>query len=304
MKIEHIKYFLAMQDSPSLSQAACKANISQQGYGKVIAGLEEALGCRLVERDALGARLTDAGHLFMEHARVIASEYQKMQMRLSTRDADHKLLKEFSGSMAFSNVCMNTFDPLFSTAGLLNHAQKEELSLSEALSRAENPRWICICDVCEEIYPHHADTWDIEVIGRGRVGIIVPQKIMDETGARSAEDVVKGSNLAIFDCEATREMYDKLFDEKFRDHLMLRTTRDNLLQGGLKRGDFALLSDSFHWNTFQSKSMNEDRALVFMPFSDEFHSIFGIVRAKGVVYDEEQKAVVDAVKRFITYATK
>ena len=86
MKIEHSAYFLAMKDSSSLSEASAKAHISQQGYGKVIAALESALGCKLVERDARGAHLTSAGLLFMRHAEAMVAEFEKAKM--DSQDAE------------------------------------------------------------------------------------------------------------------------------------------------------------------------------------------------------------------------
>ena len=304
MKIEHFSYFLAMRDSSSLSEAAAKAHISQQGYGKAIVALEDALGCKLLERDAKGARLTNAGALVMHYAETIVSAYGQMTVGLATQSSDLEALQRFDGCIAFSNVCMNSFEPIFSARGLLSRASKDELSLDELLERASEREWICIGDVCAQVYEDHAERWDIEPLVVGRVGIIVPRRFLREAGSESAEAVAASVPLAVFDCQATREIYSSLLGKDAFSNVKIRTTRDEMLREGLRRGDFALLSDSFHWSEFQSAIGTSENPLTFIPFKREFVSLFGFVRKKGLPYSDEQRAVVDAAKRTFANVSK
>ena len=304
MKIEHVIYFLAMKDASSLSEASAKAHISQQGYGKVIAALEKALGCKLVERDAKGARLTNAGALFMHHAEIMVDEFERAKMSLKTQQFDLDILREFEGAMAFSNVCMNTFDPIFSERGLLNRARKEELPLGEALDRAEDQDCICICDICTQVYPDYDDRWDIDALGVGQVGVVAPKKFVNNAELLSAEDIIASAPLAVFDCQATRQIYEFLFGVRDFGDIKVRTTRDELLREGLMRGDFAVLSDSFHWTEIQASLSESNRPLVFAPFKRDVFSLFGFVRKKGLAYTETQRSVVDAMKRTFANLSK
>ena len=297
MKIEHIAYFLAMKDSSSLSEASAKAYISQQGYGKVIAALESALGCKLVERDARGAHLTSAGLLFMRHAEAMVAEFEKAKMDLRTQRADLDILREYDGNMAFSDVCMNTFEPFFSSKGLLNRTNREELSLGDALARAEESDWVCLCDVCAQVYPDYAERWDMDTLAIGQVGVVAPRNLLGDFESQSAEEVIEIAPLAVFDCQATREIYELLFGVRNFGDIKMRTTRDVLLREGLRRGDFAVLSDSFHWTELQSKIETPENPLVFVPFRQGAYSLFGFVRKKDLPYGERQRAVVDAMLR-------
>ena len=304
MKIEHFSYFLAMKGSSSLSEAAAKAHISQQGYGKAIVALEDALGCKLLERDAKGARLTNAGMLVMHYAETIVAAYDQMTVGLATQSSDLEILRSFAGGLAFSDICMNTIEPAFSTRGLLNRASKDELPLGELIERAGDNAWICIGDICPQVYKDYADYLDVEPLATGRVGLIVPRKLLRAAGSEEAEAVAARVPLAVFDCQATREIYALLLGADAFENVKMRTTKDELLRKGLERGDFAILTDSFHWGEFQSAIGTSGNPLVFMPFRREVFSLFGFVRKKDLPYSDEQRAVVDAAKRTFANLTK
>ena len=58
-----IKHFLSVADNQSFSKAARQCHVTQSAISQQIVSLEEALGCKLVERENQKARLTGAGKL-------------------------------------------------------------------------------------------------------------------------------------------------------------------------------------------------------------------------------------------------
>lgn len=73
MDFKQLEYFRAIQEEGSISRAAEKMYISQQGLSKAIHALEKELDCKLFERNAKGVLLTKAGEaLLMKAERVLA----------------------------------------------------------------------------------------------------------------------------------------------------------------------------------------------------------------------------------------
>lgn len=83
MDFKQIEYFLAIYEEGSISKAADKMFISQQGLSKAILALEKELDCRLFLRNPKGVLLTEAGEALLLHA------YQLM-------DAKSHITKEMS----------------------------------------------------------------------------------------------------------------------------------------------------------------------------------------------------------------
>jgi DNA-binding transcriptional LysR family regulator len=67
-----LRYFVAVAEMRNLSRAATQIlHVAQPSLSRQIRDLEEDIGVRLLERDAKGIRLTDAGRAFLDEARAI-----------------------------------------------------------------------------------------------------------------------------------------------------------------------------------------------------------------------------------------
>ena len=71
MEIRQLKYFAAVADTLNFSRAAETLFISQSALSKQIADLERELGMVLLQRDKRSVRLTPAGKVFLNEAKVI-----------------------------------------------------------------------------------------------------------------------------------------------------------------------------------------------------------------------------------------
>jgi len=78
-----IRYFLAVTDAGGFSRAAAQVGVSQPSLSTGIAKLETLLEARLFHRTNQRVELTEAGHLFLPHARRIESGFNEAQAALA-----------------------------------------------------------------------------------------------------------------------------------------------------------------------------------------------------------------------------
>ncbi len=78
----------AADEAGSLNRAAAVLNITQPAVSRSIARLEEAVGCRLLERSANGVKLTEFGTLILEHFTVAEAEIVQAAQKLAILSRD------------------------------------------------------------------------------------------------------------------------------------------------------------------------------------------------------------------------
>jgi DNA-binding transcriptional LysR family regulator len=69
MEMRHLLHFVALAEEGQFTAAARRMNIVQSGLSVTIKEMEQELGVQLVNRTTRTVSLTDAGVLFLEHAR-------------------------------------------------------------------------------------------------------------------------------------------------------------------------------------------------------------------------------------------
>src|SRR2546425_3666702 len=75
MELRHLRYFVAVADSGSLTLAAQRMlHTSQPSLSRQIRDLEDEVGAELLTRRARGIDLTPAGRAFLDHARSVLSQ--------------------------------------------------------------------------------------------------------------------------------------------------------------------------------------------------------------------------------------
>lgn len=91
MEIRQLKYFAAVADTLNFSRAAETLFISQSALSKQIADLERELGMVLLQRDKRSVRLTPAGKVFLNEAKVIFMRMDTIPILLkNTKDIEKK----------------------------------------------------------------------------------------------------------------------------------------------------------------------------------------------------------------------
>jgi len=71
MELRHLRYFIAVAEEGSLTNAAeRRLHTAQPSLSRQIHDLELEIGVKLLERKARGIALTAAGRVFLDHARL------------------------------------------------------------------------------------------------------------------------------------------------------------------------------------------------------------------------------------------
>src|ERR1700756_1473415 len=77
MELRHLRYFVAIAEEGSFSQAAEKRlHTAQPSLSRQISDLEITLRAQLILRGRHGIRLTPAGEVFLQHARLILAQVE------------------------------------------------------------------------------------------------------------------------------------------------------------------------------------------------------------------------------------
>ena len=71
MELRHLRYFVCVAEAENVSRAARKLHISQPAVSRQIRDLEDEIGLPLLKRSGKSVRLTEAGRLFLDEARVV-----------------------------------------------------------------------------------------------------------------------------------------------------------------------------------------------------------------------------------------
>ena len=85
MELRQLRYFVAAVEAGSLLKASGRLHVAQPALGQQITLLEEELGARLLLRSSRGVTLTEAGKVFLEHARVVLTDAERA--RLAVRES-------------------------------------------------------------------------------------------------------------------------------------------------------------------------------------------------------------------------
>jgi LysR family hca operon transcriptional activator len=77
MELRHLRYFIAVAEEGSFSNAAeRRLHTAQPSLSRQMRDLEQEVGVKLLERKARGVRLTAAGQVFLDHARLMLMQLE------------------------------------------------------------------------------------------------------------------------------------------------------------------------------------------------------------------------------------
>lgn len=171
MELRHIRYFLAVAEEMSFTQAAQKLCIAQPPLSRQIQSLEEELGCRLFLRTPHALQLTEEGVLFRQYAQRI--------LELADRSVED--LREMSSGLR-GTVYLASVEG--SAPGLIagwiaefhrSHPQVQYQLWNGNSDEAVNRVMKGLCDLAVIIEPHNGEGLDsIQVYEEPWVAMIPP----------------------------------------------------------------------------------------------------------------------------------
>ncbi|SCK26178.1 LysR family transcriptional regulator, nitrogen assimilation regulatory protein [Variovorax sp. HW608] len=77
MELRQLRYFIGASEAGSLLKASTRLHVAQPALGQQIAALESEVGAQLFNRSSRGVTLTDAGKVFLDHAKVVLSDIER-----------------------------------------------------------------------------------------------------------------------------------------------------------------------------------------------------------------------------------
>ncbi|MGG4605154.1 LysR substrate-binding domain-containing protein [Paenalcaligenes sp. Me131] len=106
MELRQLRYFIGVCETGSLLRASARLHIAQPALGQQIAALENELGVKLFERSNRGMIQTDAGRIFLEHARVVLADAEraKQAVRFSSTTPSGEVAIGLPTSIALSTT--------------------------------------------------------------------------------------------------------------------------------------------------------------------------------------------------------
>jgi LysR family hydrogen peroxide-inducible transcriptional activator len=88
MEFHQLRYVCAIAETGSFSRAAERCQIAQPSLSQQILKLEEDLGAKLFDRLGRSVRLTEAGRVFVPHARSILAQMEAARSSVAEKSAD------------------------------------------------------------------------------------------------------------------------------------------------------------------------------------------------------------------------
>ncbi|WP_416762100.1 LysR substrate-binding domain-containing protein [Roseateles sp. So40a] len=88
MEFRQLRYFVGVCEAGSLLKASTRLHVAQPALGQQIAALEHGLGVKLFDRSSRGMALTEAGRVFLEHARVVLADADRAREAVRATDAE------------------------------------------------------------------------------------------------------------------------------------------------------------------------------------------------------------------------
>lgn len=81
--LSHAEVFVRVVDAGSFSEAARQIGVTPSSISRRVSHLEESLGVRLFHRTTRRQNLTEAGDLYLKHARVIVTDLEEARLAVS-----------------------------------------------------------------------------------------------------------------------------------------------------------------------------------------------------------------------------
>lgn len=139
MELRHLRHFIAVAEEGHITRAAERLGMQQPPLSQRIKALESELDVVLLRRKARGVELTEAGRVFLEHARALLAQYDR------TFESTRRAGRGEQGSLRVGIMPTAPFHPLvpfairaFRAAFPLVALTLDECLRAEAIERLRN----------------------------------------------------------------------------------------------------------------------------------------------------------------------
>jgi molybdenum-dependent DNA-binding transcriptional regulator ModE len=299
MNLELLRYFVAVADAGSISKAAEKVFISQQGLSKAIHSLEESLDIQLMVRTQHGITLTDDGRIFYKHAKTIQDEYSSAVLEMESRKQAVIHLNNERVKLTTSLVCIAAIINPMRDRGYLKKVVVHEAETGETLNIASNTGGLGLVDLPSHSYPVGSLDGEFVVIplARTKMGVETRRSFMPDLPHIISAEQVSKLPLGVPDVPTTREICSYIFAEYPLQDVRLLTSSRNSLYSGMLNRQFAILSDLHQWKQSTMKFRHTEDEIVFSLIDSDLFCLFAFAYSKAISLTEEQEAFIESFVR-------
>jgi molybdenum-dependent DNA-binding transcriptional regulator ModE len=302
MRIEVLRNFAAIVSEGSISKAAQKLFISQQGLNQSVAALEKELDCTLLERTQQGVSPTHSGRAFLGHVLNILSEYDRMLETMSSAEQDVAFLQKQKVKITVSPVCLIDIIAPLIERGVMKNVTLREATAEQAFKHMDEPNWLFFIDLFSSLYPSELLEKEYYVIPMldTKIGILSRKNCFPSLPRVVPLEIVSKLPLGIFDNETTQAMYGEIFKDHPLENVLISTSNKTALHEGMHMGRYAILADSYAYLQTPDEMKKGSQGVVFSELAGNFVSTFAFVGKKSAPMSEIDQRYVNSLLRYLS----
>ena len=251
MKLEDLRYFISVGETGSITRAAQKHFMTQQGMSRIISGMEKELCTQLLVRNNNRIRLTPAGEQVMAGAREIEAAYWTMMDAVSRVTRPECGEQEQDFIIYTTPIMLNTVVPNV-LSSLNQRFPRVRFAVSELniWEIAQNVQFgqDCIALISwpsfrSEMYARvERDTLHFEAIYKERIDLGVPRD--HPLAGRTSVSNSELADLPFATYYNEKDLLQRLLDGKEQPNILIHSTQLTLCHDMVKKGAaVALWSD-------------------------------------------------------------
>lgn len=233
MRIEDLSYFLEIEKTKSISNAAKRLFISQQGLSKALHCLEEEFHVTLFNRNSNSMILTAEGKIFAEYARTIMEDYENLCLKMSQLSVINKKPESTEYNIYATPYILNyllsdiyealkNYYPCLS----LNFYEKSPGEIMNSLP-VNTPNTLCISNIPSYMLEDFKQRTDTELVFHTIFQATVMAKVSPKSLLAKKKVLlpqeIKRLPLAIISDEMMTDIVSNLIGDNKLDNVVIRT---------------------------------------------------------------------------------
>lgn len=298
VRIEYLEYFLEVAKTGSISHAAKKLFITQQGLSRIIQTVEQEFGIQLFDRDNNVLQLTTAGQHFAKQAAKVTTAYKHLHLTavsFGELPQPEKGYIEIVTTPFILTMLFPLLEDFFTASPFRDMLRIREKSIPEILDPPST-------NVDRAIHILGLPSYTIEQIddSTGHFEPLVSTEIMllvSEQSPLARKDIVDKKDicsvpLVYYNEDLLEDILRHLFKNCDKQDLRLKVSDVHMITQKVKRNEAVTITDSL--STFLYKP---SKNLAAVPIKDSVTLTLGILSIPGVKSTANDIAFIDFFKK-------
>ena len=276
MRVESMRYFLAVAESGSYSLASRKLYLSQQGLGKSIRALEQELDVALFEKSGRRVHLTEAGEKLLPMARQYVAVDQEIRREMAALSPKRQVGERISIRVTpyVSNALFNFLKVELGQWGLRG-AHIVECDLPEAVEEVLGPNPSCALALVAATPPYIEELRDrtgleFDALVESDLGIIGTSDLLSPRRRFISAKEVASLPVASYNEEFLNALVRRAFAGIPLENKVAHTTNFSLIEELVGEGRAVTF-----WDSFSSYLSAEEDPRIFIPIKPSVPFLLG-----------------------------